>query len=75
MLAILASAYNAREALLARLREERGSVGGMTWTLLLGGFALAAGLGVWALRGGIGTYFGDIMNRLVGCVTSGGTCQ
>ena len=41
----------------------------------MGGFALAAGLGVWALRADVGTYFSDIMTRLVGCVTSSGTCQ
>ena len=75
MLAILARAYTARAALLARLREERGAVDSMTWMLLMGGFALAAGLGVWALRADVGTFFGDIMTRLTGCVTSGGSCQ
>ena len=66
MLAILARAYAARAALLARLREERGAVDSMTWMLLMGGFALAAGLGVWALRADVGTFFGDIMTRLTG---------
>ena len=72
---MLARAYGARAIVLARLREERGAVDSMTWMLLMGGFALAAGLGVWALRADVGTYFSDIMTRLVGCVTSSGTCQ
>ncbi len=75
LLSLLARAYGARAFVLARLCEERGAVDSMTWTLLLGGFALAAGLGVWALKGDIGTFFGDIMTRLTGCVTTGGTCQ
>ena len=75
LLAIVVRAYAARAVLFARLREERGAVDSMTWMLLMGGFALAAGLGVWALRADVGTYFSDVMTRLVGCVTTGGTCQ
>jgi hypothetical protein len=65
LLSIPARAYAVRASLFARLREEGGAVDSMTRMLLMGGFALAAGLGVWALKC-------DIVTRLTGCATTGG---